>query len=469
MKSLYSGFAVMAMLLALGLSACSSSSPLTPVDTPDNTALNTGEWNESWLGLYEVSIHPDLSYDLNPIRNTSLVGDFFFDLDLGIYLRGQFCPIGDCFNIVSIGATSDVPPRITMDISIKHPFNQYNPVDPLSGLNRADLDVFDPKVVILTEGDTDNLLAGGVDDTLLTLDAGVSTIMGNFGFVQDDDPINDPLLYGQPTDARLIDAGGDPVDPVTNNGEIFIFTKPTAFPTADVHPYKPVFGGSAADGGTDNPTANDNRMSQGEAADTAHFELNVSAGSPTVSFIMGVSSAYGQSAVGRDNRAPESVKYFVPAFRTPTATNIQVTTTDGTIGTTDATIQIQVVDPQAGAPLMATWLDYESQPDGGSGIPQGNRAGTVTFVDMNIYLVQVSIPGIVTPYFHEFMQLAASGGTGEPTNPWVFDMVVPESGEIAGTYDAYILVKDDVYDNESGGADFETQAFVVKKFEITFN
>ena len=468
MKSLYSGFAILVMLLALGLSACSSS-PLTPVDTPDNTALNTGEWNESWLGLYEISIHPDLSYDLNPIRNASLVGDFFFDLDLGIYLRGVFCPIGDCFNVVSIGTTMDSPPKITMDISVRHPFNQYDPLQDLSGLNRADLDVFDPKVVILTEGDDGNLLAGGVDDTGLTLDGGVSTIVGNFKFVHDDDPATDPLLYGQPTDARLTDAGGLPVDPVTNNGEIFIFTKPDAYPNSDVHPYKAVFGGTAPDGGTNNPTPFDNRMSMGEGADTAHFELNVSAGSPTVSFIMGVSAAYGQSAVGRDNRAPESVKYFVPAYRTPTATDIQVITVAGTIGTIDATVKVQIIDPQAGAPLMATWLDYESQADGGTGIPPGNRDGSVTFTDMNIDIVQVSIPGLITPFFHQQGQLEASAGTGEVGNPWVFDMVVPELGEIAGTYTGYVLVKDDVYDNDSGGADFETQAFVVKKFELTFN
>lgn len=455
------------MLLALGLSACSSS-PITPVDMPDNTALNSGEWNESWLGQYEISIHPDLSYDVTPIRNSSAVGDFFFDLDLGIYLRGIFCPIGDCFNIISVGTTLDSPPKITMDVSIKHPFDQYDPLLDLSGLNRADLDVFDPKVVILTEGNDSNALAGGILDTGLTLDGGVSTILGNFQFVHDDDPINAPLLYGQPTDARLLDGAGQPVDPVTNIAEIFIFTKPTAYPTADVHPYKAVFGGTTADGGTNNPTANDNRMSQGEGADTAHFELNVSAGSPTVSFIMGVSCAYGQSAQGRENRAPESVKYFVPAFRTPTATDVQVTTTDGQIGITDAIIQVQVFDPQAGAPLMATWLDYESQADGGGGIPQSNREGTVTFNDMNIQLVQVSIPGLVTPFFSEFVQLDASGGTGEIGNPWIFDMVVPESGEILGTYDAYVLVKDDVYDNESNAADFETQAFVVKKFELTF-
>lgn len=469
MKLLHSGFLFMMIVIALGLSACSSSSPVLPGDMPENkTALQSGEMNEGWLGLYEVAIHPDLSYDLVPIRNSAAVGDFFFDLDLGIYLRGQFCPVGDCFNIVAIGTTADAPPKITLDISVKHPFAKYNAGLPLTGLNRADLDVFDPKVVILTEGDDDNMLAGGVVDTALTID-GTNTLKGNFKFVEDDDPVNDPLLYGQPTDARLLDGSGVAVDPVTNNGEIFIFTKPTEFPTADVHPYKAVFNGTTPDGGTDNPIANDNRMSQGEAADTAHFVLNVTAGSPTVAFIMGVSSAYGQSAVGKDNRAPDSVKYFVPAYRTPTATDIEVAVVDGTIGSSNATVSIEIVDPQAGATLLATWLDYESQADGGSGIPQTNRAGTVTFTDMNIANVQVSIPGLATALLQDFEQLDASSGTGTAANPWVFDLSVPEAGEVAGTYDGYVLVVDDVYDNDSGGAAFETQAFVVKHFQVTFN
>ncbi|MFH1515403.1 MAG: hypothetical protein ABIG42_08085, partial [bacterium] len=468
LKSLYSVLVILVMMMAIGLSACSSSSVVSPGDMPsDNAALTNGEWSENWVGLYQVAIHPDLSYDLTPLRGSSAVGDFFFDIDLGIFLRGPFCPVGDCFNITAIGTTGDIPPRITFNVSVKHPFAQYNSGLPLSGTNRADLDVFDPKVVILTEGDINNPLAGTVVDSGLSVD-GTNNVFGNFTFVEDNDPVNDPLFYGQPTDARLTDIAGQPVDPVTNNTEIFIFTKPTDYPTADVHPYKAIFNGAVADGGTNNPVANDNRMSQGESADTAHFELNVTAGSPTVSFIIGLSAAYGQSAVGKDNRAPESVKYFVPAFRTPTATDIQVTVTDGTIGSVDATIQLDIVDPQAGATLDPTWLDYESQADGGTHIPPTNRNGSVTFTDMNIAEVQISVPGLTTPFFATYNQTQGIGN-GEPSNPWIFNDTIPQAGEIAGTYAGYVLVRDDVYDNDSGGADFETQAFVVKKFKVTFN
>jgi len=458
----------MVSLMALGLSACSSTSPVIPND--DNViADNSGPSTQGWLGLYNVAINPDLSYDVSPVRGSTAVGEFYFDIDLGIFLRGQFCPLGDCFNITSIGVTTDIPPKITMDISVKHPFAQYNSAQPVSGLNRADLDVFDPKVVILTEGNAANPLAGGITDTKLTLDGGTTTIKGNFGFVKENDAVNDPLFYGQPTDARLKDSMGTDVDPVNNPTEIFIFTKPTEFPTADVHPYKPVFNGTAADGGTNNPTPNDNRMSQGEAADTAHFILNVTPGSPTVAFIMGVSAAYGQSAQGRDNRVPSLVKYFVPAFRTPTATNVQVATTDGQVGTTDATAEITIIDPQAGATMAASWTAYAAQADGGNMLPPTNKAGAVTFTDMNIELVQVSIPGLVTAYFHEFAQVDATSGNGTVANPWKFDLVVPQTGELAGEYTGYILVKDDVYDNEANGNPYETQAFVVKAFTVKFN
>ena len=469
MKSLYSGFVILVMIMALGMSACSNSTPVIPTDMPDNAGLSMGETSEGWLGLYQVAIHPDLSYEITPARTNSAVGDFFFDIDLGIFLRGQFCPLGDCFNIVAIGTTSDVPAKITFDVSVKHPFDQYDSSAPLSGLNRADLDVFDPKVVILTEGNDANAAAGGLVDTMLSLDGGGSTLVANFGFVEDDDAVNDPLLYGQPTDARLKDAGGIAVDPVNNPAEIFVFTPPDEYPNADMHPYKRVFGGASPDGGTDNPTAGDNRMSQGEAAETAHFVLNVTSGSPTVPFILGISGAYGQSAVGRDNRAPSLVKYFPNTFRTPTATDVQVAVTDGTIGTSNAIVQISIVDPQGGAQLAANWLEYESQSDGGMKIPPTNRGGTVTFTDMNIALVQVSIPDLVAPVLQDFVQLDADGGDGTIANPWVFSLIVPELGEVAGTYAGYACVKDDVYDNDAGGADFETQAFVVKKFEVTFN
>lgn len=469
MKAFYSGLAILTIIMALGLSACSSSSPVVPGEMPTIAGLNPGENNESWMGLYSVAIHPDLSYEVVPVRGASGVGDFFFDIDLGIFLRGQFCPIGDCFNITGIGITSDVPPKVTMDVSVKHPFKQYDGSAPLSGLNRADLDVFDPKVVILTEGNESNALAGGIIDTKLTLDGGATTLKGNFGFVYDNDPTNDPLLYGQPTDARLKDSAGQPVDPVANPAEIFIFTKPTEFPNADVHPYKSIFNGPTPDGGTNNPTANDNRMSQGEAADSAHFVLNVSQGSPTVAFIIGISAAYGQSAVGKDNRAPSTVRYYVPTYRTPTATSVGVAVTNGTIGTTDATLQLSIIDPQAGAPLAANWLEYTGQADGGNKIPPTNKDGSVTFTDMNIEKVQVSVPGLAVPFFAEYSKIDATSGTGTTANPWIFDLVVPQTGQAAGTYDGFVLVVDDVYDNDSNSAIYEPQAYVVKAFKVTFN
>jgi hypothetical protein len=306
-------------------------------------------------------------------------------------------------------------------------------------------------------------------DTGLTLPGGVATLQANFGFVEDDDPAGDPVLYGQPTDARLKDSAGNPVDPVNNTYEIFNFTKPAEFPTADMHPFKAIFNGTAPDGGVDNPTANDNRMSQGEAADSAHFVLNATAGQPTVAFILGVSASYGVSAVGKDNRAPSTCKYFVTTFRTPVATDVEVTSTDGIIGTTPALVAIEIVDPQAGTTGAATWADYAAQADGGTMYPPTDRLGTVTFTDMNIELVQVSIPDLATPFLMDYNQIAATSGDGTNANPWVFNLSVPETGEIAGTYDGYVLVVDDVYDNDSTSAVYESQAFVVKHFTVTFN
>jgi hypothetical protein len=236
-----------------------------------------------------------------------------------------------------------------------------------------------------------------------------------------------------------------------------------------MHPYKPVFNGTTPDGGTDNPTANDNRMSQGEPADTAHFVLNVTPGNPTVAFIMGVSASYGHSAQGRDNRSPDKVKYLVPAYRTPTVTNVQVSATDGNISlNTPSLVQISIVDPQAGAALAANWLAYESQADGGTMVPPTNRDGSVTFTDMNIEAVQVSIPGIVGPVLQNFTQIDATSGNGTIANPWVFSLSIPSTGQTAGSYPGYVLIVDDVFDNDTNSNPYETQAFVVKMFEVTF-
>lgn len=468
LKSYLNSIAILVAVMAISLSACSSPNPIIAGDTLA-VAEPTTPSSEGWLGLYQVAIHPDLTYDIAPVRGASVVGDFYFDLDLGIYLRGQFCPLGDCFNIVSIGTTTDVPPKITMDVSVKHPFAKYNPSLPLSGTNRADLDVFDPKVVILTEGNPANPAAGGLTDTKLTLPGSTTSLQANFGFVHDDDPINDPVLYGQPTDARLKDSAGQDVDPVTNPAEIFIFTKPAEFPTADMHPYKLIFNGTTPDGGTNNPTPNDNRMSQGEAADIAHFVFNVTPGNPTVAFIIGVSASYGHSAQGRDNRAPDKVKYLVPAYRSPTANSVKVTTTNGNISTnTPALVQISITDPQAGATVAANWLAYESQPDGGTMIPPTNRTGSVTYKDMNIELVKVSIPGLPTPLLQEFRQIDATSGNGTNSNPWVFSLQIPSTGVTAGSYPGYVLVVDDVYDNDVNDSVNESQAFVVKRFVVTF-
>jgi hypothetical protein len=137
------------LLLAtvLGCSTVYNPVNLNPDNMPgisesDNMTSNTGIF-----GSYELSFDPEsLTADLISKRivsigeSWSVNGKVLFDVE----------PCRNCLNIRTIDVDDDGNAILTFTIS--HPFPKGTSTDPITAVNRADLDVFDMAMVILPEG-----------------------------------------------------------------------------------------------------------------------------------------------------------------------------------------------------------------------------------------------------------------------------------------------------------------------------
>ena len=439
----------------LGCSSVSTTPDLIPASSTTYLERPSGE---NILGFFEVILDTDkMEISLEPVRERTLSDccDSFFDVEITVFMRGDFTrPTMKNLRAVDDSANGDLTPDLAFDLSIEHPFKRFDPAKPPSGSNRADLDLFSPMVYILNAGNQNASTPPGnesgkvVDTGLPHPDGG--TISGNFSFVQDPDGWSNGA-DGIPVDA----SDGISADELL---EILNYNDPPDFPGTDVHPFFLFFDGDAPDGGTDNPTPNDRRMSQGEAPDTRTIQLNIGPGEGTIKFALAVTGAYGNPAQGKANRVPDLCRYFPKAHDTAKAiiNNVRITPPDPNTPT-DGLIEVEVLDRQAGATGVAgTMEEYRAQPDGGTLLapeitdysdPLSPVTTGLTMADYLIGDTGSMMYRIVDPDGVEIIALTTiSGsdimGSGTPTDPYVFNAILDYNlfSDTIPYYTVYILI-----------------------------
>ena len=430
-----------------------------------------GAFEEGLLGLFLVTLDTDsLEIKSEPVhsRTVNAVGDIFFDLEITDFMIFPYCPDETCLMVGGVGvvddsSSGDSTPDITFDISLKHPFQQYNSSLPPTSLNRADLDIFNPKVYIINAGNQNPLVtdseAGRVTDTGITNPLTGTSIHTNLNFVQNADGWNS-LADGKSVNPT---GGLTPEELAT----LLTYQIPDDYPGTDCHPYLNFFYGNESDGGTNNPKSGDCRISQGEAAEKRVVQLNVGPGEGEIKFMLAVSASYGQSAKGRPNRVPSSCRYFIPAFNThnPIITSLSVIAP--VIGTaTDGSITVKIRDMQSGSTgVAASIAAYTSQADGGKLLPPEviNYADIsfpkITGLTLNDYLVGGAGELVYRPqdidgnFLSGELTIAGSDatGTGSVSDPFIFQIPLPYATySPAGVYRVCFIVKDGLCKHPSG-------------------
>ena len=307
---------------AVYFTGCSSSNSVLPdfsstTNLDDETSESTGE---SVLMAKRVVIDlENLTYVEYPLtsRGLAATGDFFGDLEITSFLAAPFCADNKCLYISGIALdpdtqnTLDTTADLMLQVTACHPFAKFNVAEPVSGTNRADLDLFDIRTYIVHDGDSDGLPNPPESGMPMMMAIGGQIMTMNMQFLQSPDGCDDGA------DGVGIDAS-DGLDPLELEEIQTYNLQPGGMPMmSTIQPYLRYFDGPTDPAGFipgSDPVAGDNRMSHGEC-DVDTFQLNVGPGEGTVEFIIAVTGAFGQAAEGRENRRPENVQYTLPDFR----------------------------------------------------------------------------------------------------------------------------------------------------------
>jgi len=99
------------------------------------------------LGLFQLHLNPsNLTGELTSFRESSLK-DALEVVDITNFL--QLAPCTDCAKIKSVSLDADS--HLVVSIGIRHPFDAGDPLKPITGLNRADLHVFNVEGIVVTD------------------------------------------------------------------------------------------------------------------------------------------------------------------------------------------------------------------------------------------------------------------------------------------------------------------------------
>jgi len=406
--------AIIAVLLAFA--GCSGSNPMS-TDFGSVASQSTGYvGGEGVLGRAKLHLDTDtMTATILPARSNSATGDFLADFEITAFMAYPYCTDATCLYVKGLGVEAGTPPDIKLTIGVRHPFGVFNAANPPSGVNRADLDLFDMRVYLVNDG-------GVAPNPVVQTVSGMAA--GDLKFTPG-------LVVG----ASGYDDGADaiavvpPLDP-TETAELmnYNYTGQT-----NMQPYMRIFDGTA-DAFAFVPGApgvvDDNRMSQGES-DECTFILNLAPGGGAIDFDLAYTGIYGQSATGKTMRTPENVKYF-KAFRAqrPFIGLQDPSFTAGAPGT----FNFWITHPWAGLTAAADKDTYKAQATNAPLLPPGAKGPAATDLTFACRITDGA-----TNY--DFTVLPTPTGTGTDADPWKFSLAL--TAVPAGTYSAYIYVKAD--------------------------
>lgn len=187
--------------LLWGLTACGGSAPTTTPNVPLADPAPDRAGGAVLMGAYEARFG---IVDGNPVatveplgmapRAGQKVGDLFV-LEVADYFQSD--PCGDCFGVTGLGLSPSGD--LEVDLQMQHPFRTTS--------LRADLDVFDPRVLFLTDQNAvtfsgmDPVLGGRLGDTVAAPSLEPGLILGADGYTARYDWIaEDASVVGTPRD-----------------------------------------------------------------------------------------------------------------------------------------------------------------------------------------------------------------------------------------------------------------------------
>jgi len=358
-------------------SGCSggSHSPVTPTQKADDNIPTAepgkSQGTEMLLGMYDVKIDPSVpSYQMEPVnsRNVAAIGDSY-EVEIGKLLTGSFqgitCP--DCLKIMNIGLHGNGD--ILLDVGLKHPFSLA-----FRFTKRADLDLFDPRVILISNG----------TDARFTQTNGIGIanepIIGNFNLLKNADGYTSHF---------------------DNRSEIPEFVGTPRNYNGNLNPYKYFYVDSDPSPvvyGKENP---DHRWRMGSNYDVQRMRLANPGAGNTLEFLMAVEISYVQASTMKTRLSPV---YHIPEGNQKEAysvvTDLPRSLIEGDASPLDFRVYVQ---------------DWQNS------TPTGPLASQVR-KQSDVKRVTVEIPGISSSLGNQ--QYPASG-TGIMYDPYVFHFIMP--------------------------------------------
>jgi hypothetical protein len=134
------------MLFIIVIAGCSGfRNPVNTDPIPEMPSVADTSEIQSGIGIfgaYTMTVNPStLEYELTPLRQNTIGESFIVD---GASFFTTY-PCTRCFYVSGISGDST---GLKLEFYIEHPMYPGNPGNPPSGLNRLDLDVFDPAIVV---------------------------------------------------------------------------------------------------------------------------------------------------------------------------------------------------------------------------------------------------------------------------------------------------------------------------------
>ncbi|MEO7993305.1 MAG: hypothetical protein ABI743_02815 [bacterium] len=429
--------------LSLLLPGCSGGGPATPagpqppaeaprpvVVDPTSSAVPFGMWD---LALDVTGERPEAAVTplAQPIRSSQVIGDLF-DLEVIDYFKAT--PCGDCFAVD--GLDLDVDGNVLVDFRMRHPFR--------TTAARADLDVFDPRLIWITDQIAttypaiDPVLGGrdGTTSTPVSLEPGL--ILNADGHTPHYDWIaEDPSIVGT---ARNDDGS--------------------------INPYKDFFTESDPDPVIDGPRIVNRRMPMVSNWDTKRFVISktaLTAHGGSISALLLLEVSYGQSAqrtITNPNRGSRlNPVYYLPAFNRKEAIALKgLPSADFTNGIANElqTLSVSVSDWQAGKTGVGP-ASFAVAPDfqGQTQIPYTSNLDKVVFTAPSI-----------DPTLRNVTTFPA--GDGSLDIPYTFSIPVINALQPSpGTYYGLLAAQDTYHNAQSQpGFAYDSGQSVIRDFRM---
>jgi uncharacterized delta-60 repeat protein len=362
------------LLLLIG---CSSGNPAT---TPnDGISQSTAISSSSILGAYNLIIDSSsMSAEMTPVRIPSigqswtLSGRSFFNT----------FPCQNCFQISGLGYEDGL---LAVDFTINHPFPKGNLMEPPSGRNRLDLDLFDLACVIAPESQTPAHFS-----------------LANFNVY--DDYISNPDGFTTELSMLALDMSA--------------------------MPYKLVIDDSMSI-----PPSNTFNKFEMESGKNFQMKFRVEPGE-TLVFDLYLTFGYGASA---DFESRLNPVYYNPEFNRKSSWKVTVTppngteppeqgnTWDNTNSTTTYDVTVKVYDWQIGANVNQMLTNPSD-----------------VYAASEIDHIAVEIPGMTDTLKQVGGDSYAPGGTGMPDSPLVYNVPIANENHLApGEYVGLVIVYDE--------------------------